>query len=120
MAISVISSLVETLYDEGGKPRTFGYYLVEFGGTYASGGVQIPLSGNFSRVEKIMARVASGQIMLDPAANSQDMPALTPQSARLALYRWTDAGSGVEGFKTEADNAEAISGQRATLFIVGG
>lgn len=120
MAITVISSLVETLLDQGGAPRTYGYYLVEFTGQYLPGGIQIPLSGNFSRVERIMANVASGQIMLDPAANNQDLPATTPESARLALYRWTSPGSGVAGFMSEAVSGVAVSGQRASLVIVGG
>lgn len=112
--MAIISSLVYTTVDEGGAPRTEGWFLYELTSGYLGGGLVFDVSSYFRRLERGLANPASGTGAMIPVINEGDLPG-NPASARLQLYGVRATGSGL----LDMASGVAVSGARATIYVTG-
>ena len=127
---AVISSLVFTVIDQGGNPRTLGWFLWEFQENYATGGITADLSAYMRRLEAVICNPASGALVYTPRPNLATIPgAIASGTPRIELLQATVTSgqaqplSGVAGAwvgpLSEIANATAVSGTRAILQTLG-
>lgn len=109
--MSVISATVYQLLDAAGNPRTEGWFLYEFTGTYNPGGEAVNLSSYMRRVEGMLMNPASGALNYIPFPNETDLPA-DARSGRAQLFFM---GSGAVTVNTSGVNVTITSGQDQTL-----
>lgn len=83
--MAVISAEVFELKDQAGNPRSFGWFLYEFRGTYVPGGIAVDLSSYMRRVAGMVANPASGTLNVLPFPNETDFPA-DARSGRAQLF----------------------------------
>lgn len=109
--MAIISADVYVLKDMAGNPRTHGWFLYEFQGTYVDGGIAADLSTYMRRVMGIMANPASGALKYIPFPNEVDFPA-DARSGRVQLFFM---GSGAVTVNTSGVNVTITSGQNQPL-----
>lgn len=114
---AVISATPFTLRDQGGTPRTMGYFTLEFRNSYTPGGEVFDLSAYFRRVETILApSPISGALMgIMVRKNETDFPG-DARSGRLQLdglasgISWSFASGSLLVGSGFASGAQLLSG----------
>ena len=116
---AVISSLVFTVIDQGGNPRTLGWFLWEFQENYATGGITADLSAYMRRLEQVICNPASGALLYTPRPNLATIPAaIQSGTPRIELFGSTSGGV-TAAAEVEVANGVAVSGARAILQTLG-
>ena len=136
--MAVTSTLVYTLVDEAGNPRTEGWFTIDFTGNYEGpdGGQSFDLSPYFRRIEQILTQPVSGTVLrallssATPASGAfwisgarvNVVPRIddysTPASTRFQI--WADVpASGFGTREITSAPASVISGIRFVARVIG-
>jgi len=116
---TIVSSLVYTVVDQGGSPRTEGWFLFDHSQlTYMQGGTGVDLSGSFAHVEQVSTSIASGVFRFPGYVNHADLPTTSGQAASLRIQQLSPGNSGVIT-QVELASGTAMSGSRTQLHVIG-